>query len=47
MLWLLYRDRGYDPRTEVRLWEDRGEELIGFAWLERSPTGWSCRFDQL
>jgi hypothetical protein len=24
MLWLLYRDPGYDPRTEVRLWEDRG-----------------------
>jgi hypothetical protein len=22
VLWLLYRDPGYDPRTEVRLWED-------------------------
>ena len=39
MLWLLYRDPGYDPRrTEVRLWEDRGGELIGFAWLEE-PDG--------
>jgi mycothiol synthase len=38
MLWLLYRDPGYDPRTEVRLWEDSRGELIGFAWLEE-PDG--------
>ncbi len=38
VLWLLYRDPGYDPRTEVRLWEDRGGKLIGFAWLEE-PDG--------
>ena len=38
VLWLLYRDSGYDPRTEVRLWEDFRGELIGFAWLEE-PDG--------
>lgn len=38
VLWLLYRDPGYDPGTEVRLWEEGGRGLIGFAWLEE-PDG--------
>jgi mycothiol synthase len=38
VLWLLYRDPGYDPRTEVRLWKDSMGGLIGFAWLEE-PDG--------
>jgi ribosomal protein S18 acetylase RimI-like enzyme len=38
VLWLLYRDPAYDPRTQVRLWEDSEGELIGFAWLEE-PDG--------
>lgn len=38
VLWLLYGDPGYDPRTEVRLWEDSMGGLIGFAWLEE-PDG--------
>jgi mycothiol synthase len=37
VLWLLHRDPAYDPRSEVRLWEDGGG-LVGFAWLEE-PDG--------
>ena len=33
----MYQNTVFDPRREVRLWED-GDELLGFAWLEE-PDG--------
>jgi len=33
----MYQNLVFDPRREVRLWED-GDELLGFAWLEE-PDG--------
>ena len=36
--WNLYRNPELDPRSEVRLWQDRGGNLLGFAWLEE-PDG--------
>src|SRR5688500_14125945 len=36
--WNLYRDPELDPRSEVRLWQDRDGNLLGFAWLEE-PDG--------
>lgn len=37
VIWGMYQNTTFDPRREVRLWED-GDELIGFAWLEE-PDG--------
>ena len=37
VIWGMYQNTVFDPRREVRLWED-GDELLGFAWLEE-PDG--------
>jgi mycothiol synthase len=36
VIWGMYQNTVFDPRQEVRLWED--DELLGFAWLEE-PDG--------
>ena len=38
LAWNLYRNPELDPRSEVRLWQDRDGNLLGFAWLEE-PDG--------
>jgi len=37
VVWGMYQNTVFDPRREVRLWEEGGE-MIGFAWLEE-PDG--------
>ena len=37
VVWGMCQNTVFDPRREVRLWED-GDELLGFAWLEE-PDG--------
>ena len=37
VIWGMFQNTVFDPRREVRLWED-GDELLGFAWLEE-PDG--------
>jgi mycothiol synthase len=37
VVWGMYQNTVFDPRREVRLWED-GDELLGFSWLEE-PDG--------
>ena len=37
VIWGMYQNTVFDPRREVRLWED-GDELLGLAWLEE-PDG--------
>ncbi len=37
VIWGMYQNTVFDPRREVRLWEEGGE-LLGFAWLEE-PDG--------
>ena len=37
VVWGMYQNTVFDPRREVRLWEEDGE-LLGFAWLEE-PDG--------
>ena len=36
-VWGMYQNTVFDPRREVRLWED-GDRLLGYAWLEE-PDG--------
>jgi mycothiol synthase len=38
LAWNQYRNPELDPRSEVRLWQDRNGNLLGFAWLEE-PDG--------
>ncbi len=37
VVWGMYQNTAFDPRREVRLWEE-GDEMLGFAWLEE-PDG--------
>lgn len=35
----MYQNTLFDPRQNVRLWENRAGELIGFAWRDKHGTG--------
>lgn len=37
LLWGMYQNTVFDPFRHVRLWEDEGGELLGFAWFD-SPS---------
>lgn len=32
LIWGVYQNTIFDPRASIRLWEDAGGELLGFAW---------------
>ncbi|HAT46005.1 MAG TPA: hypothetical protein DCS90_12965, partial [Ktedonobacter sp.] len=33
LVWGIYQNTIYDPRKNVRLWENEPGELLGFAWI--------------
>src|SRR5260370_39935050 len=38
VLWGIYANMIFDPRRNIRLWEDTHGALCGFAWLDEA--GW-------
>src|SRR6266540_3281242 len=42
LIWGVYQNTIFDPRASIRLWEDAGGELLGFAWREE-PDGLSIQ----
>jgi hypothetical protein len=39
LVWGMYQNTLFDPRQNVRLWENEAGELIGFAWREKHGAG--------
>src|SRR5205085_10778359 len=33
LLWGIYKDTIFDPRQNIRLWENEQGELLGFTWI--------------
>src|SRR5260221_12552202 len=46
VLWGIYANMIFDPRRNIRLWEDTRGALCGFAWLDEAggvPICWDPR----
>ncbi len=39
LVWGMYQNTLFDPRQNVRLWENGAGELVGFAWRDKHGTG--------
>jgi hypothetical protein len=38
LLWGIYKDSIYDPRLNVRFWEDENSDLLGFGWINSNEV---------